>query len=133
MGVLAMVQSNVVDRAHVELLAAKLELEDERCKVVSLEFQLVGEQKKLEKAQKACTVANERWDEVMTCNEDLCAQSIKEQEEANLKIARLEKDLAETRAPGQRQRRRGWRRSWRKKRPRQPLKGQHTPTYASQQ
>ncbi|GMP44087.1 hypothetical protein CsSME_00013185 [Camellia sinensis var. sinensis] len=97
-GVLAMVQSNVADRAHDELLTAKLELEDERCKVVSFKFQLVGEQKKLEEAQKACTVANERWDEAMTCNEDLCAPSIKEKEEADLKIAGLEKDLADERA-----------------------------------
>ncbi|GMP40602.1 hypothetical protein CsSME_00010980 [Camellia sinensis var. sinensis] len=98
MGVLAVVQSNVADRAHVELLAAKLELEDERRKVVSLEFQLAGEQKKLEEAQTACTVANERWDEAMTCNEDLRASSIKEKEEADRKIAGLEKDLADERA-----------------------------------
>ncbi|GMP88587.1 hypothetical protein CsSME_00040517 [Camellia sinensis var. sinensis] len=97
-GVLAMVQGNVTDGAYAELLAAKLELEDERRKVVSLEFQLAGEQKKLEEAQKACTVANERWDEAMTCNEDLRAQSIKEKEEADLKIAGLEKDLADERA-----------------------------------
>ncbi|GMP71786.1 hypothetical protein CsSME_00030059 [Camellia sinensis var. sinensis] len=96
--VLATVQRNVADRAHAELLATKLELETERCKVVSLEFQLVDEQKKLEKAQKACTVANERWDDAMTCNEDLRAQSIKENEEADLKIAGLEKDLADERA-----------------------------------
>ncbi|GMQ10178.1 hypothetical protein CsSME_00053279 [Camellia sinensis var. sinensis] len=98
MGVLAMVQSNIANRAHVELLAAKLELEDERRKVVSLEFQLAGKQKKLEEAQKAYTVANERWDEPMTCNEDLRAQLIKEKEEADLKIAGFEKDLEEERA-----------------------------------
>ncbi|GMP71112.1 hypothetical protein CsSME_00029654 [Camellia sinensis var. sinensis] len=98
MKVLAVVQGNVADRAHTELLAGKLELEDERRKVVSLEFQLVGEQKKLEEAQKACTVANERWEEAMTCNKDLRAQSIKEKEEADLNIARLEKDLADERA-----------------------------------
>ncbi|GMP23112.1 hypothetical protein CsSME_00000835 [Camellia sinensis var. sinensis] len=34
----------------------------------------------------------------MTCNEDLRAQSIKEKEEADLKIAGLEKDLADERA-----------------------------------
>ncbi|GMP26082.1 hypothetical protein CsSME_00002676 [Camellia sinensis var. sinensis] len=38
MGVLAVVQSNVVDRAHTELRAAKLELENEHRKVVLLEF-----------------------------------------------------------------------------------------------
>ncbi|GMP85438.1 hypothetical protein CsSME_00038591 [Camellia sinensis var. sinensis] len=98
MGVLAMVQSNVIDRAHAELLVAKLELEDKRRKVVSLEFQLVSEQKKMEEAHQACTVTNERWDEAMTCNEDLRAQLIKENEETDLKIAGLEKDLADERA-----------------------------------
>jgi len=98
MEVLAVVQDNIADRAHAELLTTKLELEDERRKVVSLEFQLVGKQKKLEEAQKAYTVANERWDEAMTCNEDLRAQSIKEKEEADLNIAGLEKDLADERA-----------------------------------
>lgn len=63
--VLAMVQSYSADRANAELLATKLELETVRRKVVSLEFQLAGEQKKLEEAQKACTVANEQWDEAM--------------------------------------------------------------------
>ncbi|GMP86852.1 hypothetical protein CsSME_00039477 [Camellia sinensis var. sinensis] len=95
MEVLAMVQSNVANRAHAELLTTKLELETERREVVSLEFQLVGEQKKLEKVQKSCTIANERWDEAMTCNEDLRAQSIKEKKEADLKIAELEKTLAD--------------------------------------
>ncbi|GMP85468.1 hypothetical protein CsSME_00038611 [Camellia sinensis var. sinensis] len=95
MEVLAVVQGNVADRAHAELLAAKLELETERRKVVSLEFQLVGEQKKLKEAQKACTVTNEQWNEAMTCNKDLRAQSIKEKEEANLKIAGLERELAD--------------------------------------
>ncbi|GMP30930.1 hypothetical protein CsSME_00005362 [Camellia sinensis var. sinensis] len=80
MEVLAMVQSNVADRAHAKLLAAKLELEDERHKVVSLEFQLAGEQKKLENTQNACTVANERFEEAMTSNEDLRAQWVKEKE-----------------------------------------------------
>ncbi|GMP58971.1 hypothetical protein CsSME_00022439 [Camellia sinensis var. sinensis] len=98
MGVLEVVQSNVADRAHAELLAAKLELEDEHRKVVSLEFQLAGKQKKLEEAKTACTVANERWEDAMTCNEDLHASLIKENEEADWKIAELEKDLADERA-----------------------------------
>ncbi|GMP23624.1 hypothetical protein CsSME_00001154 [Camellia sinensis var. sinensis] len=98
MEVLAMVRSNVADRSQAELLATKLELETERRKVVSLEFQWAGEQKKLEEAQKACIVANERWVEAMTCNEDLRAQSIKEKEEADLKIAELERTLADERA-----------------------------------
>ncbi|GMP53700.1 hypothetical protein CsSME_00019089 [Camellia sinensis var. sinensis] len=90
-----MVQGYSADRANAELLATKLELETERCKVVSLEFQLAGEQKKLEEAQKAYTVANKRWDEAMVCKEDLRAQSIKEKEEADLKIAELERALAD--------------------------------------
>ncbi|GMP62341.1 hypothetical protein CsSME_00024473 [Camellia sinensis var. sinensis] len=98
MEVLAIVQGNVADRAHAELCAAKVELEDERRKVVSLKFQLAGEQKKLEDAQNACTVANERFKEAMTNNEDLRAQWIKEKEEADLKIAGLERDLADERA-----------------------------------
>ncbi|GMP62295.1 hypothetical protein CsSME_00024451 [Camellia sinensis var. sinensis] len=98
MGVLAVVQGNVANRAYAELLAAKLELEDERRKVVSLEFQLAGEQKKLEDAQNACTITNERFEEAMTSNEDLRAQWVKEKEEADLKITGLERDLADERA-----------------------------------
>ncbi|GMP61864.1 hypothetical protein CsSME_00024161 [Camellia sinensis var. sinensis] len=71
MEVLAIVQRNVVARAHTELLAVKLELEDEGRKVVSLEFQLAGEQKKLGDAQNACTVATERFEEAMISNEEL--------------------------------------------------------------
>ncbi|XP_028110488.1 uncharacterized protein LOC114309001 [Camellia sinensis] len=42
--------------AHADLPAVKLELEDTRRKVVSLEFQLAGEQKKLEESEWACAV-----------------------------------------------------------------------------
>ncbi|GMP22736.1 hypothetical protein CsSME_00000619 [Camellia sinensis var. sinensis] len=98
MEVLAMVQGYSADRANAELFATKLELETERRKVMSLEFQLGSEQKKLEEVQKACTVANERWDESMTYNEDLRAQSIKQKDEADLKIAELERKLADERA-----------------------------------
>ncbi|GMP91052.1 hypothetical protein CsSME_00041916 [Camellia sinensis var. sinensis] len=98
MEVLAIMQGNAANRAHVELCAAKVELEDERRKVVSLEFQLAGEQKKLEDAQNACTVANVRFEEAMTNNEDLRAQWIKEKEEADLKIAGLERDLVDEHA-----------------------------------
>ncbi|GMP78338.1 hypothetical protein CsSME_00034289 [Camellia sinensis var. sinensis] len=89
MEVLAIMQRNVATRAHAELLAVKLELEDERRKVVSLEFQLAGEQKKLRDAQNACTVATERFEEAMTSNEELRAQQIKEKNKADLKIAGL--------------------------------------------
>ncbi|GMP36621.1 hypothetical protein CsSME_00008692 [Camellia sinensis var. sinensis] len=98
MEVLAIVQHNVAARAHAELLAVKLELEDERRKVVSLEFQLAGEQKKLGDAQNACTVATERFEEAMTSNEELRAQQMKEKEEADLKITGLQKELEDERA-----------------------------------
>ncbi|GMQ03511.1 hypothetical protein CsSME_00049284 [Camellia sinensis var. sinensis] len=98
MGVLAVVQSNVFDRAHAELLPVKLELEDEHRKVVSLEFQLAGEQKKLGDAQNACTIATELFEEAMTNNEELRAQQIKEKDEADLKIVGLQKELEDERA-----------------------------------
>ncbi|GMP32478.1 hypothetical protein CsSME_00006217 [Camellia sinensis var. sinensis] len=93
MKVLAIVQCNVAARAHAELLVVKLELEDERCKVVSLEFQLAGEQKKVEDAQNDYTVATERFEEAMTSNEELRAQQIKEKDEADRKVAGLQKEL----------------------------------------
>ncbi|GMP67009.1 hypothetical protein CsSME_00027140 [Camellia sinensis var. sinensis] len=89
MQVLAIVHSNVADQAQAELSANKLELENERRRVVSLEFQLAGEQKKLVDVQKACAVAVERFEVAMTSNEDLRAQQIKEKEDADLKIAGL--------------------------------------------
>ncbi|GMP40111.1 hypothetical protein CsSME_00010680 [Camellia sinensis var. sinensis] len=98
MEVLALVQGYSAERVNAELLATGLELEMEHRKVISLEFQLAGEQKKLEEAQKACTVANERWDEAMTCNKDLRAQSIKKKEEGDQRIVELEKALAEEQA-----------------------------------
>ncbi|GMP87400.1 hypothetical protein CsSME_00039792 [Camellia sinensis var. sinensis] len=93
MEILAIVQRNVATRAHAELLAVKLELEDECRKVVSLKFQLAGKQKKLGDAQNACTVVTERFEEAMTSNEELRAQQIKEKEEADLKIVGLQKEL----------------------------------------
>ncbi|XP_028125086.1 uncharacterized protein LOC114322020 [Camellia sinensis] len=78
--------------------ATKLELEDERRKVVSLEFQLASEQNKLEDAKNSYTVANERFEEAMTNNEDLRAQWVKKKKESDLKITRLEKELEDDRA-----------------------------------
>ncbi|GMP84690.1 hypothetical protein CsSME_00038123 [Camellia sinensis var. sinensis] len=98
MEVLAIVQHNVAARTHAELRVVKLELEDERRKIVSLEFQLAGEQKKLGDAQKACTVTTERFEEAMTSNEELRAQQIKEKDEANLKITGLQRELEDERA-----------------------------------
>ncbi|XP_028056071.1 inner centromere protein-like [Camellia sinensis] len=98
MQVLAIVHRNVADRAQAELIAVKLELEDECRQVVSLEFQLAGKQKKLGEAQRACAVAIERHEESMTNNEELCAQQIKEKKEADVKISRLQKELEDERA-----------------------------------
>ncbi|GMP70667.1 hypothetical protein CsSME_00029424 [Camellia sinensis var. sinensis] len=98
MEVLAIVQGNIADRAHAELLAVGLELEDERRKVVLLEFQLAGDQKKLRDAQNAYTVATERFEEAMINNEELRAQQIKEKDEADVKIAGLQKELEDERA-----------------------------------
>ncbi|GMP54836.1 hypothetical protein CsSME_00019869 [Camellia sinensis var. sinensis] len=93
MEVLMVVHKNAAERASVELVATKSELEVEHHNVISLEFQLAGEQKKLGEAQRACTTAHERWDEAMSSNEDL----VKDKEEADNRIAALEKELAEER------------------------------------
>ncbi|CAL5435402.1 unnamed protein product [Camellia sinensis] len=97
MQVLAIVHRNVADRAQAELIAVKLELEDEHRQVVSLEFQLAGKQKKLGNAQRACAVAIERHEEAMTSNKELRTQQIKEKDEADVKIAGLQKELEEER------------------------------------
>ncbi|GMQ11362.1 hypothetical protein CsSME_00054021 [Camellia sinensis var. sinensis] len=98
MEVLAMMQGYSAERASAELLVTKLELETEHRKVVLLEFELAGEKKQLELVRQACTTAYERFEEAMTNNEDLRAQSIKEKEEADQRIAELEKALVEERA-----------------------------------
>ncbi|GMP74779.1 hypothetical protein CsSME_00032094 [Camellia sinensis var. sinensis] len=98
MEIMVIVQRNVAARAHAELLAIKLELEDDRRKVVSLEFHLAGERKKLGDAENACTIATERFEEAMISNEKLRAQQIKEKDEADLKIAGLQKELEDERA-----------------------------------
>ncbi|XP_028099518.1 uncharacterized protein LOC114299047 [Camellia sinensis] len=97
-GIVEDAAGNIADRAHAELLAVGLELEDERRKVVLLEFQLAGDQKKLRDAQNACTVATERFEEAMINNEELRAQQIKEKDEADVKIAGLQKELEDERA-----------------------------------
>ncbi|GMP46659.1 hypothetical protein CsSME_00014721 [Camellia sinensis var. sinensis] len=93
--VLALVQSYSVEQSSTELLATKSELEAEHHKAISLEFELVGEKMRLEEAQQACTTANERWEEAMTRNEDLRDQAVKDKEEADGRIAALEKALEE--------------------------------------
>ncbi|XP_028075958.1 caldesmon-like [Camellia sinensis] len=80
--------------AHADLPAVKLELEDTRRKVVSLEFQLAGEQKKLEESERACAVAIERHEEAMTSNEEL----VRQKDEADFRIGDLLKELGEERA-----------------------------------
>ncbi|XP_028105222.1 caldesmon-like [Camellia sinensis] len=80
--------------AYADLPAVKLELEDTRRKVVSLEFQLAGEQKKLEESERACAVAVERHEEAMTSNEEL----VRKKDEADSRIGDLLKELGEERA-----------------------------------
>ncbi|XP_028078095.1 uncharacterized protein LOC114279987 [Camellia sinensis] len=82
------------ETAYADLPAVKLELEDTRRKVVSLEFQLVGEQKKLEESKRACAVAVERHEEAMTSNEEL----VRQKDEADSRIGDLLKELGEERA-----------------------------------
>ncbi|XP_028119848.1 uncharacterized protein LOC114317313 [Camellia sinensis] len=94
MEMLVLVQSYSVDRANAELFATKSELETERRKAISPEFELAGKKRKLEEVQRICTTANERWKEAMTSNENL----VKDKEEADSRIAALEKELARERA-----------------------------------
>ncbi|XP_028082532.1 uncharacterized protein LOC114283869 [Camellia sinensis] len=77
------------ESAHAELRAVKLEPENERRQVVSLEFHQAGKQRKLEEAQKACAVALEQHEEAMTSNEEL----VKQKDEADVKIDGLQREL----------------------------------------
>ncbi|KAF5931667.1 hypothetical protein HYC85_027838 [Camellia sinensis] len=79
--------------AHAELQAVKLELEDTRRKVVSLEFQLAGEQKKLEESERACAVAIEWHEEAMSSNEEL----VRQKDKADARIGDLLKELEDGR------------------------------------
>ncbi|GMP57054.1 hypothetical protein CsSME_00021299 [Camellia sinensis var. sinensis] len=98
MEVLALVQSYLAEQASAKLLATKSKLEAERHKAISLEFELAGEKRKLEEVQQACTTTNERWEEAKTSNEDLRDQAVKDNEEADGRIAALKNALAEERA-----------------------------------
>ena len=69
------------------MLFRSSELEAERHKAISLEFELAGEKRKLEEVQQACTTANERWEEAMTNNEELRDQAVKDKEETNGRMA----------------------------------------------
>lgn len=80
--------------AHTELPLVKSELEDTRRRVVSLEFQLAGEQKKLEESKQACAIAVERHEEAMNSNEDL----VRQKDEADAKVEALRKLLEGERA-----------------------------------
>ena len=71
-----------------------MELEHPRRQVVSLEFQLAGEQKRLDEAQKACAVTVERHEEAMSSNEEL----VRQKDEADVKISDLHKELEGERA-----------------------------------
>ncbi|XP_028086780.1 uncharacterized protein LOC114287591 [Camellia sinensis] len=71
------------ESADADLQAIKVELENTRRQVVSLEFQLAGEQKRLDETRKACTVAIERHVEAMINNEEL----VRQKDEADVKIS----------------------------------------------
>ncbi|XP_028116653.1 uncharacterized protein LOC114314376 [Camellia sinensis] len=75
--------------AYADLQAVKVELENTRSQVVSLEFQLAGEQKRLDETRKACAVAVERHEEAMINNEEL----VRQKDEAVVKISDLQKEL----------------------------------------
>lgn len=82
MEVLAVVQSYLTERARVgqvevtyELSVSKSELEVVRHKVVSLEFELASEQKKMGEVQEACNTAKERLEEALINNEELRYQA----------------------------------------------------------
>ncbi|XP_028058007.1 uncharacterized protein LOC114261890 [Camellia sinensis] len=82
------------ETTYADLSAVKLELEDTCHKVVSLEFQLAGEQKKLEESKRACAVAVERHEKAMTSNEEL----VRQKDETDSRIGDLLKELGEERA-----------------------------------
>ncbi|XP_028060862.1 caldesmon-like [Camellia sinensis] len=71
--------------AYAELQAVRLELEDTHRKVVSLEFQLAGEQKKVEESERACAVALEWHEEAMSSNEEV----VRQKDEADARIEEL--------------------------------------------
>ncbi|GMQ04288.1 hypothetical protein CsSME_00049754 [Camellia sinensis var. sinensis] len=105
MEVLAMVQSYLTERARVgqaevtsELLVAKSKLEVVHYKVISLEFELESEQKKMGEVQKARDTAKERLEEVLKNNEELRNQALKDKEVANARVTKLERALGEERA-----------------------------------
>ncbi|GMP62055.1 hypothetical protein CsSME_00024305 [Camellia sinensis var. sinensis] len=98
MEALAVVQNYSAERVGAELLATRAKLEAERRKAVSLEFELASEKTQRELVQQACTIANKRWEEALANNDDLCNQSIKDKEEADRRIAELEKALVEENA-----------------------------------
>ena len=62
------------ESAHTELQTVQAELEDTRRQVAAREFQLAGEQKKFDDAQRACAAAGERHEEAMSNNEELVRQ-----------------------------------------------------------
>ncbi|XP_028112503.1 CAP-Gly domain-containing linker protein 1 homolog [Camellia sinensis] len=82
------------ESAHIELQTVKAEVEDTRCQVVSLEFQLAGEQKKLDEAQRAYVVAVERHEEAMSNNEEL----VRQKDEADSRVGDLQRELEGERA-----------------------------------
>ncbi|GMP52939.1 hypothetical protein CsSME_00018575 [Camellia sinensis var. sinensis] len=105
MEVLAVVHGDLVECARIgqteiaaELSTVKVELEATRRKVVSLEFELASEQKKADKAQRACATTKERLEKALVNNEELHDQASKDKEEADMRVAELERALREEKA-----------------------------------
>ena len=82
------------ESAHTELQTVQAELEDTRRQVVSLEFQLAGEQKKFDEAQRACAAAVERHEEAMSNNEEL----VRQKDEVDSRVGDLQRELEGERA-----------------------------------
>lgn len=100
-----MVQSYLTERARIglvevtsELSITKSELEVVRHKVASLEFELASEQKKMSEVQEAYNTAEKRLEEALINNKELRDQALKDKEEADARVAELERALREERA-----------------------------------
>ncbi|GMP44145.1 hypothetical protein CsSME_00013790 [Camellia sinensis var. sinensis] len=77
---------------------AKSELEVVHHRVISLELELVSEQKRTSEAQQACTTAKERLEEALVNNKELRNSTVKDKKEVDARVAELERALEEEKA-----------------------------------
>ncbi|XP_028120240.1 coiled-coil domain-containing protein 89-like [Camellia sinensis] len=101
MEVLAVVQGYLTKHSRMsqgevasELSTPKSELEVVH-RVISLEFELASEHKRTDEAQQAYAIAKERLEEALMNNEDLHDSAVKDKEDADVRIADLERALEE--------------------------------------